>query len=74
MELIIGSAVSLLVEWLKSKMNLGEWRTLGILLAISIVAAAVYTYLSAAGYWKTVGAVLITAGAFYSFVIARFKS
>lgn len=73
MEIILGSAVSLVVEWLKSKTNLGEYKTLVALLIVSLVAAFIYTYLVAAGYWQTVASVLLTAGAFYTFIIARFK-
>lgn len=73
MEIIVGAAVSLFVEWLKSKMNLGEYKTLAAVLLVSLVAAAVYTYLVTAGYWQTVANVLVLAGAFYTFIIARFK-
>jgi len=73
MELILGSAVSLLIEWLKTQMNLGGYKTLAVLLFVSLAAALIYTYFVESGYWNTVGAVLLTAGAFYSFVIARFK-
>lgn len=73
MEIILGSAVSLVVEWLKSKTNLGEYKTLVALLIVSLVAAFIYTYLVAVGYWQTVASVLLTAGAFYTFIIARFK-
>lgn len=73
MEIIIGSVVSLFVEWLKSKTNMGEYQTLGAVLGVSIIGAIVYTFLVNVGYWQTVSSILITAGAFYTFVIARFK-
>lgn len=73
MEIIVGAGVSLLIEWLKSKMNLGEYKTLFALVLVSVVAAAGYTYLVSVGYWETVANVLVLAGAFYTFVIARFK-
>ena len=74
MELIIGSAVSLLVQWLKIKFTTSEYKTLAVLFAVSLLAAFIYTYLVAVGYWQTVASILLTAGAFYSFVIARFNS
>jgi CHASE2 domain-containing sensor protein len=75
MELIIlGSAVSLLVQWLKTMFGTKEYLTLAILLFISLVAAVCYTYLVAIGYWQTVAAILLTAGAFYTFVLQRFES
>lgn len=73
MEIIAAAAVSLLVEWLKSKMNLGGVKTLAVLLVVSLLAAGIYTYLVSVGYWSTVANVLILAGAFYTFIIARFK-
>lgn len=74
MEILIGSGVSLLVQYLKTKFGTSEYKTLGVLLFVSLVAALVYTYLVAQGYWQTVAAILLTAGAFYSFIIARFNS
>jgi hypothetical protein len=74
MLIIIGSAVSLLVQWLKEQFGTQEYKTLGVLIVVSLVAAFIYTYLVAAGYWQTVAQVLVVAGAFYTFVIARFQS
>lgn len=71
--LFVGAGVSLLVEWLKTKVNLGEYKTLATLLVVSLIAAAGYTYLVATGYWQTVANVLVLAGSFYSFILARFK-
>ena len=73
MELILGGAVSLLVQWLKSEFETSEYKTLGVLFVVSLIAATIYTYLVSAGYWQTVAQILMTAGAFYTFVIARFK-
>lgn len=72
--IIIGAFVSLLVQWLKSVTNLGEYKTLAVVLLVSLVAAGVYTALVAAGYWETVASVLVLAGAFYTFIIARFHA
>lgn len=73
MEFILGSAVSLLVQFLKKKLGTAEYGTLAVLLVVSIVAAAVYTSLVRAGLWETVGGILMTAGAFYAFIVARFE-
>lgn len=73
MELIIGAGVSLLVQWLKGFTS-NEWYTLLVLLGVSIAAAAGYTLLVNTGLWKTVADVLVTAGAFYAFVLQRFES
>ncbi len=70
MELLIGAVVSLLVQALKQK---SEWHALAIVALLSFVAAGLYNALVAAGYWETVLQVLLTAGAFYAFVIQRFE-
>lgn len=70
---IVGVVASLLVQWLKNKFGTGSYTTLGILAAMSLLGAAVYTYLVAAGYWESVLAVLMTASTFYSLIIARFE-
>jgi len=74
MEVILGAAVSLLVQWLKVKFGTTEWKTLVVLLVVSLIAAFIYTYLVAVGYWQTLTSILILAGAFYTFIIERFKT
>jgi hypothetical protein len=69
---MIGALVSLVVQALKSKFG-GGWKTLAILAIVSLVAASLYTALVAVGYWQVVASVLVTAGAFYAFVIQRFE-
>jgi hypothetical protein len=39
----------------------------------SLIAAGVYTYLVDVNLWSTVYGILVTAGAFYTFVIQRFE-
>lgn len=73
MELIIGAVVSLIVQGLKQKAT-SQWQTLGVLLVLSIAAAGLYAVFVAVGYWETIANILITAGAFYAFVIQRFES
>lgn len=74
MELIIGAAVSLFIQWLKNRTGTSEYMTLFILLLASVFASACYTFLVYAELWETVKMVLLTAGAFYAFVIQRFTS
>lgn len=74
MVITIGAVVSLIVQYLKTKFGTDSYKTLGVLFIISLIASAMYNYLVAIGYWQTVAGILITAGAFYTFVIARFES
>lgn len=73
MEIIIGAAVSLLVQWLKG-FGKNQWHTLAMLLAISIGAAGVYTYLVEAGFWQSIVGILMVAGTFYAFILQRFEA
>jgi len=63
----------LFIQSIKGNKRLKGYKTLAVLLIASIVASAIYTTLSYAGLWETVSQVLITAGAFYAFVISRFE-
>lgn len=74
MELIIGSAISLFIQWLKKSAGLTEYSVLSLLILICLSASAVYTYMVYAGLWETFYTILTTAGAFYAFVIQRFKT
>lgn len=72
MELFFGAAVSLIVQFLKSKLS-NTFEVLAVLFALCLGAAGIYTALVETGYWSTVAAILMTAGAFYAFVIERFE-
>jgi len=74
MEIIIGTLVSLLVEAIKSKFGTSGWTTRAILLGMAILGATAYTFLAKTGYWEVIAKVLVTAGAFYAFVIRAFKT
>lgn len=69
---IVGAVVSLIVQVLKKYVASSEYLTLAAVLVISLLAAAGYTFLVSAGYWQTFAGVLVTAGAFYTYILARF--
>lgn len=70
----LGIVVSLLVQYIKSLPGFGGIKTLGLLLAISLVASGIYTGLQYTGLWDSVAQILITAGAFYAFILQRFET
>ncbi len=74
MELILGGIVSLVAQALKKWTGAKEYIALAVVLGLSLLAAVVYTILVSVGYWETVYKVLITAGAFYAFVVRRFEN
>lgn len=73
MELILGSVVSLVVQFIKNKLGTSSMATLGAVVGLSVVAAVAYNAIVAAGFWDHFSQILTTAGAFYSFVILRFE-
>jgi hypothetical protein len=77
MQVIIGAVVSLLVQWVKQHPFFSannNWYTLALVLFISLLGAAFYQIVWAGGYWDTLVTVLGTAGAVYTFIIARFEA
>lgn len=69
-----GVLSSLLVEWLKSVFNVsGKWVVL-IVAVVSLVAALIYKTLLFFGYWEAFLGILMTAGAFYAFIIKNIPS
>lgn len=70
---IFGVAASILVQFIKQKTS-SQWQTLFVLLGVALAAAGIYTWLLSAGYWESVAGVLVTAGAFYAFILQRFES
>lgn len=73
MEMILGAVVSLFVQLAKKKLGTSEYETLAVALALSFSAAVTYTVLVNADMWESVKGVLLTTGAFYTFVLARFE-
>lgn len=73
MEIILGVFVSGIIQFVKNKFALSEYATLAVLALIALAAAGIYTWLMAAGYWNSVYQILVTAGAFYAFILQRFE-
>lgn len=72
--LIVGAFVSLLVQWLKNHFGTSQYKTLCVLMFLSVLGAAMYTYLVSVGYWQTVANILVLASAFYAIVLQRFEN
>jgi len=72
MELILGALVSVVAQVSKKFFGTSEYATLATVAGLSLASAGVYTWLGSSGYWESTQQILITSGAFYAFVIARF--
>jgi hypothetical protein len=74
MEIIVGAVVSLIAQVVKKYFGTNEYTTLAVVLGLAIVGAFAYSVLVSVGYWENFLLVLTSAGAFYTFIIERFKS
>jgi hypothetical protein len=72
MEIVIGALASLVVQFLKTKLGTDTFGTMLAVLMISFVGAATYVLLVDTAIWPTLLQVIITAGAFYAYIIKRF--
>lgn len=60
----------MVVQVVKEYSKTSGWKTLGVLLAVSLVGGAMYVYLIDAGYWMTVLRVITSAAGIYSLFTA----
>jgi len=73
MELILGSVVSLIVQYIKTKYPSNAAMTMALVLALSVATAGLFHLIVGLGMWEGVKDILITAGAFYAFVLRQFE-
>jgi hypothetical protein len=73
MEIIFGVIVSLFVQLVKKDMK-SSLAVIATCAVFSLVSAAVYTYLVDVNLWQSMVGIFMTAGAVYTYVIARFES
>lgn len=69
-----GIAVSLLVEWVKTRFDLSTTSTMLTVVGLSLAGGAAYFFLNLYGLWESVLQILISAGAFYAFIIRNVKT
>jgi len=74
----IGVLISLITQGFKiNQKKKGEdsrFRTTAFLVLLALVGAGLFQIISALGYWEIVWGVLVTAGAFYAFIIKNVES
>jgi len=72
MDIILGAAAAVIVQFIKKYFELGSWQSWGIAIVISIAVGTIYTTIKDTSYWATVLATLTNAGAIYAFIISMF--
>ncbi len=68
-----GVAVSLLVEFIKSKLNLSTVQTMLLVVGLSLGGGAAFFFLEMYGLWPAALQIVVSAGAFYAFIIRNLK-
>lgn len=69
-----GIAVSLLVEFVKTKFSMTTTQVMALVVALSLAGGAAFFFLNMFGMWTAFIEVLASAGAFYAFIIRNIKT
>ena len=67
--LLAGAVVSVLVAIIKAYFGTTGWKSMAAGIGLSLVGGAAFYFLKMFGLWDAVLQILITAGAFYAFII-----
>ncbi len=70
---LIGVAVSVIVQLVKSQFKTSKYATILTVLALSLIGGGVYVLLVEYSYWQAVVQMLAAAGAFYAFIIKQLE-
>lgn len=68
-----GVLVSLVVEFAKKKLNLNTAGVMAFVAVLALAGGVAYKALLAYGMWEAFVGVLVSAGAFYAFIIKNVK-
>ncbi|MDX9799115.1 MAG: hypothetical protein RBT05_09695 [Bacteroidales bacterium] len=71
--IIIGAAVSLIVQYLKKRLGTTSAGTMLAVITISIVAGTAYFFIKDTSLWEPIISILGFAGAVYTFIFRRFE-
>ena len=73
-EIFIGIAVSLLVQFIKTRWETSSLGTLVTVALVSVGSGTLYYYLGKTSYWETILQIAAYAGAVYTYIIRRFET
>lgn len=68
---IVGSALSLLMQWAKAHLGGYPLGNKLVIVAASLVVGSAYYFLQDTAYWQTVLGVLASASTFYAFFLKK---
>jgi ABC-type Mn2+/Zn2+ transport system permease subunit len=69
--LIVGSALSLAIQYIKNKYGTESDTTKALTVLLSVALGAAYWFLSQTGIWTAILGVLGTASTFYAFFLKK---
>jgi hypothetical protein len=71
---IVGAAVSVLVQFIKSTVGTSRTATIATVVALSLAGGAAYQILHTTSFWPAFLKILLIANAIYGFVISNFEA
>ena len=69
--LVVGTAVSLLINYIKNKFGTETMATKALTLALAVVVGGAYVYLRDTSLWQTILQVLVVSSAFYALFLKK---
>ena len=69
--LVVGTAVSLLINYIKNKFVTETMATKALTLALAVVVGGAYVYLRDTSLWQTILQVLVVSSAFYALFLKK---
>lgn len=69
-----GVVVSLIVEMIKTKLGGSTSATMAVVVILSLLGGVIYTALTYFQLWEAFLGIIISAGAFYAFIIKNIKA
>jgi hypothetical protein len=69
--LVVGTATSLLINYLKNKFGTETMATKALTLALAVVVGGAYVYLRDTNVWQTIVQVLVVSSAVYALFLRK---
>lgn len=68
---IVASALSLLIEWIKTKWGMESTPTKLLTLALAVIVGSLFVFLKGTAYWATIIMVLGVSSTVYGFFLKK---
>lgn len=68
---VVGSALAMAIQFIKSKYGLDSLKTKAVTLALSVILGGAFYFLSQTPWWQTILGVLAAASTFWAFFLKQ---